>query len=70
MSFEQELQPESPQLPVWKAIIVNWIDKNYGTDEQLARLGLQKRAWYQFNLLEIGLSALVLSVVLRALGYL
>lgn len=52
--FEQQISQET-QLSGWKATLVNWIDRNYGTDEQLAQLGLQKRAWYSFNFVELSL---------------
>lgn len=53
----------------WRKNVVDWIDANYGTDEQLARLGLQRRAWYSFNLLEYSLLVVIAYPVVRFLGY-
>lgn len=64
--FEQT-QPSGPT--GWRKGVVDWIDRHYGTDEQLAQLGLQRRAWYQFNFLEIGLTAFIVYTVSHFLGY-
>jgi hypothetical protein len=58
MSFEQMSAANSEkQLPQWKQNVLYWIDRNYGTLEQLQALGLSPRQWYQFNFVEIGLTA-------------
>lgn len=63
--FEQQTSQPSG----WKAGVVYWIDKNYGTPEQLQQLGLQPRAWYQFNLFELALSSVVFYTLFHVLGY-
>jgi hypothetical protein len=71
MSFEQMGAANSEkQLPQWKQNVLYWIDRNYGTPDQLQALGLPPREWYQFNFIEIGLTALLFYSLLTYLGYL